>query len=232
MSRKLQRTFSGFSPETLKFLENLAANNSKPWFEKHRHEYEQFVLDPLRALVTDLSGFMMTIDPQLETRPAVNKTISRIYRDTRFSKDKSLFRNNMWIVFKRPGKDWKGAPGFFFEIFPDWYRYGMGFYSASPDTMRNYRRLIDQKPREFRKATAFLSRQKTFELAGELYKKVFDPVKPEAIQTWYQRRNLYLVSNHKINRRLFGTGIADELAKGFGTLAPLYHFLWTACAMR
>lgn len=81
--------FTGFSQNASAFLRDLAANNNKAWFEAHRQEYEEHLLEPLKALVSDLSGFMLSIDPDFMTIPAVDRTISRIYRDTRFSKDKS-----------------------------------------------------------------------------------------------------------------------------------------------
>jgi uncharacterized protein (TIGR02453 family) len=109
-------SFSGFSPESLEFFENLAAHNNKPWFEEHRDDFEQYLMEPLKSLVSDLSGAMLAIDPELVTIPAVDKTISRIYRDTRFSRNKSPYKTCLWITFKRRGPDWKTAPCFFFEI--------------------------------------------------------------------------------------------------------------------
>ena len=109
--------FSGFSKESLDILKQVKINNSKIWFEKHHSEYEKYLLTPFRELVSDLTPMILSVDPDIEVRPAINKTISRIFRDTRFSKDKSLFRDTMWLVFKRPGSDWKiSIPGFYFEI--------------------------------------------------------------------------------------------------------------------
>ncbi|MBN1974157.1 MAG: DUF2461 domain-containing protein [Sedimentisphaerales bacterium] len=135
-----ERQFNGFYPETLKFLKSLEANNNKLWFEKHRADYEQFVLEPLKNLVTDLGDFMLKIDPRFEITPSINKTISRIYRDTRFSSDKSPYRSNFWIVFKRHDKDWSfKSCAYFFEVFPNFYHYGMGFYNAAPAIMSKFR---------------------------------------------------------------------------------------------
>ena len=226
MSHKKQGRFAGFYPETLSFLKNIAANNDKGWFEAHRQEYQDFLMQPLRNLVMDLGDFMLSIDPYLEVTPAVNKAISRIYRDTRFSRDKSLFRSNMWITFKRPGKDWKDAPGFFFEIFANWYRYGMGFYSASPSTMSRFREKIEENPDEFIKVISFYSKQKIFVLEGEKYKKIFNRSLSQEIQNWYQRKNFYLVCNRTINNRLFSRDLVDDLKSGFRLLAPFYHYLW------
>jgi uncharacterized protein (TIGR02453 family) len=217
--------FQGFSPETLKFLRALKINNNKVWFEKHRNDYEEYVLEPLQNLVMDLGEFMLTIDPRFEITPEVNKTISRIYRDTRFSKDKSPFRSTVWIVFKNQTKDWSTlASGYFFELSVDSYRYGMGFYSAAPAIMSKFREMIDEYPREFLKAISFFEKQKTFVLEGEKYKRIIDKSKPEKIQNWYQRKNMYLVCNRKIDKVLFSKKLVKDLASGFKMISPLYHY--------
>ena len=90
---KASPNFHGFAPESVAFLKNVHSKNSKPWFEKNRGSFERFLLDPLKRLVEDLTPTMIGIDPEFEIRPSINRTISTIYRDTRFSKDKSLFKN-------------------------------------------------------------------------------------------------------------------------------------------
>ncbi|MBL7073807.1 DUF2461 domain-containing protein [candidate division KSB1 bacterium] len=226
MDNKKACMFYGFSPKTSDFLKNLKVNNNKVWFESHRQNYQKYLLEPLRNLVVDIGEFMLTIDPYFEISPAVNKTISRIYRDTRFSKQKSLYKTTMWITFKRPNKDWKDAPAYFFEISPDSYRYGMGFYSASKDTMDRFREMIDKKPKEFLKAISFYSKQRVFVVEGEKYRRILDDNKPEEIQNWYQRRNLYLVCNRKIDNCLFSRELVGDLMFGFGLVSPFYHYLW------
>ena len=221
-----QRHFNGFSRETLKFLKCLEANNNKRWFEKHRADYEQFVLEPCRSLVNDLGDFMLKIDPRFEITPSINKTISRIYRDTRFSDDKSLYRSNFWIVFKRQKKEWSTQVcAYFFEVFKDYYRYGMGFYDAAPAIMKKFREQIDENTKEFRKVISFYPRQKTFSLEGETYKRIIDKSKPKEIQIWYQRKSMYLVCNRQIDKVLLSRKLIDNLKYGFEMLAPLYQYL-------
>jgi len=221
-----QRRFDGFSRSTLRFLKGLKANNNKTWFEAHRRDYEEYVLEPLRNLVTDLGEFMLEIDPYFEIAPVVNKTISRIYRDTRFSKDKSPFRSTVWITFKNQSRDWTTlVSGYFFELSLNSYRYGMGFYNAAPAIMSKFREMIDTEPKEFLQAISFFSKQKTFVLEGDKYKKIFDKNKPKEIQDWYQRKNLYLVCNRKIDDILFSSKLVDDLASGFNLVAPFYHYL-------
>jgi len=219
-------TFTGFSPESLVFLESLAANNNKAWFEAHRDEFEQSLMEPLKNLVSDLAGPMLAIDPQLVTIPAVDKTISRIYRDTRFSRNKSPYKTCLWITFKRRSPDWKNAPCFFFEISADGYRYGMGFYSTSRETMDNLRRFIEAKPAEFRKIVAFLGKQDTFTLEGDRYKRPLNAALPDDLQQWHCRKNIYFICQLPLDGRLFTRGICDDLREGFGMLKPLYELLW------
>jgi uncharacterized protein (TIGR02453 family) len=88
MAARHERQFQGFSRKMFTFLRDLGRNNDKAWFDAHRGVYEEHVLQPLRDLVTDMGDFMLGIDLSFEVAPAVGKTISRIYRDTRFSADK------------------------------------------------------------------------------------------------------------------------------------------------
>lgn len=221
----LSSTRHYFSSGTIEYLSQLKLNNNKSWFEENKPLYTEHVLQPTQSLVAELSPFMLTIDPFFETSPVVGKTISRMYRDTRFSKDKSPYRTNVWITFKRPKKEWIDAPAFFFELSPDSYRFGMGFYSATKETMDHFRDLIDQSPADFERVIAFYSNQQIFKLEGERYKKILDPSKPKEILDWYQRKNLYLVHHSELDSRLFGNDLIRELTDGFGMLADLYLYL-------
>jgi len=226
MIEKEERQFKGFSRKTLKFLRGLKANNDKAWFLAHKADYEKYLLGPFRDLVTDMGDFVLGIDPCFEITPAINKTISRIYRDTRFSKDKSLYRSSMWFSFKNQNKDWMTLVcGYFFELNINSYRYGMGFYNAAPAIMSKFREMIDEDPKEFDKAISFLDKQKTFVLEGDKYKRIFDKTKPERIQNWYQRKNVCLICNRKIDDVLFSSRLVDELVSGFSMMAPFYHYL-------
>jgi uncharacterized protein (TIGR02453 family) len=172
---------------------------------------------------------MLAIDPELVVIPAVDKTISRIYRDTRFSRNKSPYKTRLWIAFKRRSPDWKTAPCFFFEISADGYRYGMGFYSATKETMDNLRRFIEARPVEFRKAVAAFGRQDTFTLEGDRYKRTLNPALPEDLQQWHGRKNIHFICQRPVNGRLFTRGICDDLREGFEMLKPLYELLWRVC---
>ncbi len=224
MVGQMKQRFSGFTPATLDFLQSLAANNEKAWFEAHRAEYEQYLLAPMKSLVAELAGPLLAIDPELVTTPA--RAISRIHRDTRFSRNKSPYKSTIWLTFKRPVKEWQDAPCYFFELAPDSYRFGMGFYSAARETMDRLREAIECRPAEFQKATAFYARQDRFVLEGERYKRPLRPDLPDSLQEWHGRKSLYLVCNRQPDASLFMRRLADDLRQGFTLLAPFYGYLW------
>ncbi len=222
-----ERHFEGFSRKTFTFLRDLGRNNDKTWFNSHRSVYEEHVLEPLRNLVTDVADSMLGIDLSFEVAPAVGKTISRIYRDTRFSANKSPFRDCMWIVFKRSGKDWsRYIPGYFLEITPKSYRYGLGFYDAAPDLMARFRQRIDEDPKSFLKAIEWFADQDVFILEGERYKRPIGQDKPEPIRTWYGYRSFYLTCNRTIDEAILSPEFAGRLATHFGLAAPLYRYIF------
>ncbi|MBI5594434.1 MAG: DUF2461 domain-containing protein [Deltaproteobacteria bacterium] len=217
--------FEGFSSATFQFLGNLCDNNHKAWFELHKPDYQDHVLRPMQALVSELGLFMLSIDPDIEVTPALNKTISRIYRDTRFSKDKSPYKTSHWITFKRLRKEWKDFPAFFFEISPNSYRYGMGFYDASRQTMDNFRESIDSDPRSFLSVISFYAGQEIFTIEGEEYKRPLKADIPKEFQAWYNRKNLYLICNRQIQGSGIDKKLISDLMHGFEIIAPFYHFL-------
>jgi uncharacterized protein (TIGR02453 family) len=176
-------------------------------------------------LVNDLGESMIIIDSGFEIKAVINKTISRIQRDVRFSKDKSPYKTTVWITFKRRNKDWKDAPAYFFELSANSYRFGMGLYSATPTTMKLFRNAIDENPKEFEKIMVYYKKQDTFHIEGAKYVRIFDKNKSEEILDWYQRKNIYFVCNRNVDKVLFSKKLINELITSFFTLEPIYYYL-------
>ena len=218
--------FKGFSPDALQFLMELQFNNNRAWFEENKRRYLNDVVEPFRALVRELTPFMLSVDPGLEIRAEIGKTISRIYRDTRFSKDKTPYKTSVWITFRRVGRDWLYDPAFFFEVTPDIYRYGMGFYTASRPTLERLRELIDDEDPEFSELKELYEKQELFTMEGEKYKKLYAGTKPEDLLDWYQRKNLYFMCTKKHDKLLFSPKLTDAVIDCFQQLVPFYRFLW------
>jgi len=216
--------FAGFTPETLGFLCELAGNNSKGWFEAHRQEYEESLLVPLKLLAAELGEFLLGVDPDLITAPT--RVVSRIHRDTRFSRDKSPYKTRMWLTFRRQLPDWADSPCWFLEVAADSYRYGMGFYGASRQTMDRLREAMEQHPKAFREAVEVVEELEDCELEGEEYRRSLRPGMPEDLQRWYQKKSFYLACNRRPDALFFGRGLVDEVRRTFATLLPLYAYLW------
>lgn len=111
------------------------------------------------------------------------------------------------------------------------YRYGMGFYSATKETMDSFREMIDDDHDAFRKIVSFYKEQRKFVIEGDQYKRRLDPDTPDDLLEWYQRKNLYLVYNSGIDRRLFGDELVQDLAEGFDQLKDLYRYFYKAKRM-
>ncbi len=221
----MKNSFSGFTHETLNFFNELHLNNNRIWFEENRDRYKKIVHSPFIELGKTLAEPMSKIDPGFEIRP--EKIISRINRDVRFSRDKSPYRSNVWISYKRPLKEWMEAPAFFFELMPDSYRYGMGFFNAGKNTMDLFRHEMVNRSAEFIKIASSISKKGIFSIYGDAYKRKIENQLPESMQEWYQKKNLYLMRTCDIGDELFNGEIASILTGGFKSLEPLYKFLWS-----
>ena len=145
--------------------------DSKEWFREHRKDYDRLVLDPMRQLVLELQPGVWKLDDSLIAEPKVGRSISRIYRDTRFTKDKSTFRDVCWCVFLREKKLYQGPPAFYFEFSPRFVRWGCGYYRASPRDMDTLRGLILRQDPDFYKADKAVGKNGYFLLEGDRYKR-------------------------------------------------------------
>lgn len=78
--------FTGFPPQLFSFFEGLEKNNSKVFFDKHRNEYEEFVVKPAKAFISALTPFLEQLNPSIRREPKFNQTIMKLSKDMRFSK--------------------------------------------------------------------------------------------------------------------------------------------------
>lgn len=213
------------SKQTLDFLAENRFTNSREWFHEHKPQYEEYVMAPLRELVCKLEPAMKKIDPLIVTEPKVGKTISRIYRDTRFSHDKSLYRETMWIVFARGKGAFNTMPAFVMEFSPQGFRYGAGYYGAPPKTMETVRRMILDEDKMFMKAFHAMEKQDAFTLIGDCYKRSKFPDAPAKLRNWLDRKNLDWMNNSTDANILFSKDFDKTLSEGFTLLKPFYDFL-------
>lgn len=216
-----------FSNETLNFLFENRSNNSKEWFHAHKADYDSYVKKPFAELIAGLEPTIHTIDKEILCD---SRRISRIYRDTRFSKDKSLFRENMWCSLSRP-KDNRPMPEFYFVCGTSGISYGCGYYQMSREAIEAMRLLILSNDESFLKAKKAVEKQKVFAIGGDLYKRSKYPNQPEDIQLWLNRKNIYAYHDSKDFDLLFSEGLAQKVASDMKLLKNFYMFLLKAESM-
>lgn len=137
--------FTGFRPEAVEFLLELAQNNDRTWFQPRKAEYEALLKRPLEALCVALADEFARRDLPLRADPA--RSPFRIYRDVRFSKDKSPYKTHLGADF--PWDEGGGAhrgPGAYFHLAPGEIYAGGGMWHPEPVALAAWRRLLDSDP--------------------------------------------------------------------------------------
>ena len=216
--------FSGFTPQTIQFLNDLKANNFRQWFEDHRELYEIELLQPFRALANTLTPPMHAIDSLFEFRP--HKMISRIYRDTRFSKNKDPYKTCLWLNFQRSKTQWQNFPGFFMELNTETCFYGMGMYEPQRKIIEAFRERIETEPNSFEKMVKKSVDKTGFVVDGEMYKRPLKNSVSDYLQPWMQRKSVYVMKTISVeNPIIYSEKLAQQLADDFTALKELYDFM-------
>jgi uncharacterized protein (TIGR02453 family) len=174
--------FAGFSLDALKFLKALKKNNNREWFQPRKEEYERLWRAPLIELVSAVQEQMAKFAPEYVGEPA--KAVFRIYRDTRFSKDKTPYKTHVAANLRRAGASKDGMGGFYFHVSDSEVVIAGGVYSPMPDELRAIREYLAEHHGEFLKMIGTAKFQAAAgPLQGEALTRVpkgFDPGHPAA----------------------------------------------------
>lgn len=213
-------SFLGFYNETFRFLFEINLNNNTEWFEKNRDRYKQFVQQPLKELAKELLPTALKLDPDFNQ--SLNATVSRIRRDTRFTKDKSPYRNHMWIAFRHPNTHLSDGCSLWFEISPMGYRYGIGFYSAESNYMQRYRAKLIAEPQGFLEMAAVLE-ENGFYYMADSYKKQHFPNATDEIKHFVNVKSFaWTKSVQGVSELIEPSDIKQRLINDFLLLKPMY----------
>jgi len=214
-----------FSKKTIEFLIENRLNDSKVWYQEHKEDYKRYIAEPFSEFITSLQPTINEIDSEIICNP---KRFSRLYRDARFSKSGSIFRDNMWCSFERKTEQFKSIPSFYFEISPNGFDYGCGYYMASTATMNALRELILKNDKAFQEAINAYESQTTFQLAGDLYKKNRYLEQSERLFNWLNRKSIYLSCKSTDIDMFYSDKLYDIIAEDFKKIAPIYDFFMKA----
>ena len=216
--------FNGFTDETFEFFMAIRFNNNREFFLDNHDWYERAVRGPALELAAALAPAVERLDENLERRP--NKVVSRINRDVRFSNDKSPYRDHIWMAFRRPGVERATTLGVYFEISAEGAGYGMGFYDENRPLMNALRRRLLQDPEPF--LETWRGAKGDFSLHTKAYKRIAipDALSPEA-REWYNLKGFYVERELTDIALLKSSALADEIARGYGILTPMYRSIMT-----
>ncbi len=140
--------FDGFPRQGIEFLRKLKRNNNRPWFQAHKDDYEQHVRFPMQCLIATIAQRMADSAPEIDFNP--RRSIFRIYRDVRFSKNKAPYKTNVAASFQLKGKKAPTeTPGLYLGIEPGEIFVGGGLYMPTGDQIKAIRYAIATQPKPF-----------------------------------------------------------------------------------
>lgn len=160
--------YARFYPETVRFLEKLATNNNRDWFKEHKSRYEEDVLDVALRFIQSMQDPLADIAPHFVASPTrVGGSLMRVYRDTRFSKNKTPYKTNIGIQFRHEQARDVHAPGYYVHIAPDQVFVGVGMWRPDSDSLRGIRQRIAARPAEWKRVKNARAFKRQFDLGGE-----------------------------------------------------------------
>jgi uncharacterized protein (TIGR02453 family) len=224
-------TFRGFRPEAIQFLADLAANNERAWFQPRKAEFERLLKEPFEALVAalatrfDARGLPFLADPK--------RSIFRIHRDTRFSKDKSPYKTHMaarflWTAAEAsPLVALSHAGGGYFHLEPGEMFLGGGMYQPEPSMLEAWRRLVTEQPDDVHAAIEDPGFRVAF---GEV--RSHDPFKrmpagysPDHPDAELLRMRDVIFGRPMSDEEVLSPTLPDTIADGFAAAMPVFRLL-------
>ncbi len=217
--------FTGFPEATIQFFLSLRFNNNVSFFETHKEEYLKDVQVPFYAFIAEMAPHMRAIDESMEIRPA--KCLARIRRDVRFTKDKSPFRDHLWLLFRRAAEPRDGSLMFWFEVSPETTGWGMGFWGENRPVLDLLRRRLSANPTAFQNVLESCNlKDRGLVMGGESFKRIAVPEQiPLELKPWYTAKELYIHQSQTQLPWIYSPDIVRRVAEDYQAMIPLYKAL-------
>jgi len=218
-----------FTDDAIDFFRELELNNEKSWFEANKKRYETSVKRPMEAFVGRLIELMKELDPQIAMTP--KDAIFRIYKDVRFSKDKTPYKTNAGASISRGGRRAFDVPGIYFHFDPRILGIASGYYSLEPDKIARMRRHLMAHPKELAERLADPEFKMRFgDIAGER-NKVLPPEFKEAAKSlpYLANKQFYYWAENDV-KELLRNDLDEFVIAHFRAAQPMNSFLAHAFA--
>lgn len=221
--------FTGFPTDTIRFLKSLKTNNNREWFNKNKERYESAFLEPSLQLIDAIGQQLESISTCFLAVPKKSGgSLMRIYRDTRFAKDKAPYKTNIGIQFRhQAGKD-VHAPGFYVHVEPRSVFLGAGIWHPEPKVAKQIRTAIVDDPSAWKKAACSKTFTSGFTLSGDSLKRPprdFDPEHPLVDDL---KRKDFIGVNNLDEAAIYDPKFAKQTVSAFKKAKPLMKFLCDA----
>ena len=167
----MKQCFEGFPAEANRYLRRLQENNDRAWFEANRDQYDRYILDPARLWVQCMAERLREVAPHLVADPRVDRSIFRVHRDTRFSKDKRPYKTYLGVFMWEGQRPKMECPGFYFQLEADAVTLGAGINQIPAELLPRYRDAVVSHEQELREILNELNRNE-MGVTGESYKRV------------------------------------------------------------
>lgn len=218
------KNFKGFDPNGFMLLEMNKFNDNKDFYESVKEDIKRMSITPMRQLAMDLSDELYAVDDKMNLIPT--KMVSRIRRDTRFSKNKEMYRSNVWCMFMRDKHQWRFMPCMWFEFYPNGYAYGVALFHAQPSDLEVFRRVLSTNQNEFKYALRQMD-----VVGASPFIDSFKKDKPgtenidEDLKCFYNARYFGFSYSDTDMKKLIDGSIEEELKYAIRAFAPMYKFL-------
>lgn len=225
----MRSSFPGFPQEGIDFFRRLARNNRREWFQPRKAIFEDQVKRPMLELVRAINAALERFAPDHVTEP--ERAVYRFYRDTRFSADKSPYKDRIAATFPRRGLARHQGASYYFSVSDKQVAAGGGVYMPLPETLTAMRRRIAEHPEEFRRLISARPLRTLYgEMQGEQLSRVpkgFPSDHPAADWLRFKQYLFYieLPADLAVTPALY-----EEIVKRFRALAPFNDFLNAALA--
>jgi uncharacterized protein (TIGR02453 family) len=216
------KTEAHFSADTLRFLRDLKKNNNRSWFTENKERYEEAVKDPALRLIADFAPHLQKLSPHFKATP---RSLYRIHRDTRFSKEKVPYKTHMGVHFRHDHARDAHAPGYYLHVEPGSVFAGVGIWHPDSAALRKIREGIVEDAAGWKRASRAGAFTDTFALAGDRLKRApkgFDAEHP-LVEDLKWKDYIGIV---ELDEAFVTKGdLAARLAKTFAPATPFMRFL-------
>jgi uncharacterized protein (TIGR02453 family) len=225
--------FPGFSSDLFTFLKELEKNNNREWFNDNKARYRESIVEPVYTFIEAMGQRLPHISESYIADPRANGgSMFRIYRDTRFSRDKTPYKTHVGCQFRHmAGKD-AHAPGFYVHIEPHRVFFGGGIWRAPNPVLDKIRIAIVEHPDRWKKTINSKILLKRFGgIEGDGLKRAPRGYDPEHVYIEDLKRKSFLVMEDSDPDIILGSKFINEVDKSFTAASPLMEFITTSLGL-